>query len=71
MPPRQKHQDNDEPAPPESPARRVLISEGLRSDLEQYGQAIDPATGLLLTRDKDTGKVTVTDRKTGEVTDLA
>lgn len=49
---------------------RVRVSEGTRADLVLYGEVIEPATGLLLKRDKDTGEVTVFNRGTGEVADV-
>lgn len=54
------------------PARksRVVISEGVRTDLLARGEVTDPATGLLLKRDPETGAVTATHRGTGKVTDL-
>lgn len=39
-----------------------FVSEGLRVDLVQYGQATDPATGAVLAMDPDTGDITVTAR---------
>jgi len=37
-----------EPAP--EPEPRPFISEGVRADIEMHGQALDPATGRILTR---------------------
>lgn len=60
----------DEPAAAE-PARPVqpFMSEGMRHDLETVGWAVDPTTGGKFERDKETGKVTYTDRA-GNVTEL-
>lgn len=46
-------------------APRPFLSEGVRQDLEIHGKAVDPATGNPLEMDKDTGRVTVTDKRTG------
>lgn len=51
-----------------APARpRFLLSEGVRVDLEMHGEATDPATGDRLELNRDSGEVTVTDRKGGTV----
>lgn len=47
-----------------------FMSEGVRGDLEFYGKAMDPVTGNQLEYDRETGGVTVTDRLTGEITEL-
>lgn len=47
---------------------RPFISEGVRQDLEIHGKAVDPVTGNTLELNGD--KVTVTDRRTGETTDV-
>lgn len=39
---------SEEPA--EAPEPRPFISEGVRAEIEQRGQAVDPATGRVLTR---------------------
>ncbi len=46
-----------------------FMSEGVRGELETWGRAVDPATGGVFDLDKDTGKVTFTDRS-GNVVDL-
>lgn len=58
----------EDTAPP-APVK-VHISEGMRTDLLVQGSVIDPATGLLVKLDPDTGKLTATHRGTGEVTEL-
>jgi hypothetical protein len=42
--------------------RRVLLSEGVRQDLERLGKVTDPGTGYELEMDRDTGKVTAYER---------
>jgi hypothetical protein len=40
------------PGPVDVPAReRRRVSEGVRDEIERLGQAVDPTTGDLLTRD--------------------
>lgn len=43
--------------------RRVLLSEGVRHDLERLGKVTDPGTGYELEMDRDTGEVTVYERQ--------
>jgi hypothetical protein len=38
-------------APAEPPARKPRISEGMRHDIEVVGWAVDPSTGIKVTRD--------------------
>lgn len=41
------------------PDAEPFISEGMRHDLELYGQVNDPLTGRRITMDRDSGKTTV------------
>lgn len=54
--------------PDEPPAKpfRVRVSEGVRGDLVQRGEAVDPGSGLLLKRDPDSGEITAINRATGQ-----
>lgn len=54
--------------PDEPPAKpfRVRVSEGVRNDLLDRGETVDPGSGLLLKRDKGTGEITAYNRATGE-----
>lgn len=54
---------------PEPPAAKPFLSEGVRHELDMVGKVGDPATGGVFERDKETGKVTHTDRA-GNVTEL-
>lgn len=45
---------------------RFFLSEGVRNDLEQHGEAVDPMTGHRLVKDKDTGEITLIHKVTGE-----
>jgi hypothetical protein len=47
-----------------APARpsRIILSEGVRHDLERLGKVTDPGTGYELEMDKDSGQVTVYER---------
>jgi hypothetical protein len=54
-----------------SEPRRYLLSEGTRTDLDTMGEVTDPTTGHVLKKDKETGKVTATNRATGEVVNVA
>lgn len=57
--------------PTEAAAEPVapFLSEGVRQDLEITGRVVDPFTGGKFERDKETGKVTHTDRA-GNVTEV-
>lgn len=55
-----------EPARP----RRIVVSEGVKNDLERLGEVVDPGTGYLLRLDRDSGEITVVDRLTKQTVDI-